>query len=138
MQILFGRSYTVGSALIRLGTWSVWGHCGIVTPEGTVIEARWGGGVVERPMAKVLAGMSAHHVLEVACPDDAAGLAWARSTLGARYDWRGVFGLAIRRRWDQDDAWFCSEHVEAALAAAGRRRWRQPWRVTPQHSWMVV
>jgi len=52
----------------------------------------------------------------------------------------GVFGLALRRSWQDKRAWFCSELVAWAAAEAG-----SPWfrrerigRVTPEHLWMLA
>lgn len=133
------RARSLSSWLIRVATWSEWSHCAIVTPNETVIESRaLMGGVVEQPLADSLAHASEHRIVEVSTPDDAAGVAWARAQIGAPYDWTGVLGIALRRRWADPDSWFCSELVEAALAAAGRLRFRDVPRVTPQHSWMAL
>ena len=139
LPVVFSRSRTPGAALIRLVTWSSWSHNGVLTPEGTVIEARWPDGVVETPLDAFIARASRFELCEFDCPDPGAAVAWARSQIGKPYDTWGVIGLGIRRRWQEDDAWWCSELVEAALARGGRLRFRRDLhRVTPQHSWMVT
>lgn len=140
MRVLYSRSHSLGSLLIRLVTWSRWSHCAIVTDAATVIESRaLLGGVVEREMSTAIADATTLKFVEVQTADDAAGIAWARQQVGKPYDWSGVIGIALHRVWDEPDRWFCSELVEAALAAAGRRRFRvELGRVTPQHSWMVA
>lgn len=138
LRLLFGRSHSIGSLIVRVGTASVWGHVGVLTDDGTVIEARAWQGVVERPFDEVVAGMSYHHIAPVECPRPEAGIAWARTQIGRPYDWAGVFAIPVRRQWDREDRWFCSEFVEAAIANAGRRRWRHPWRITPGLSYMAV
>jgi len=139
MQAIFCRRRNVGSLLLRTFTWSSWSHCGIVTPDLTVIEAAAFHGVVERPWSEFIAGVSRYSVRSIDVPDEAAAIEWARSQVGKRYDWSGVIGLGLRREWDQPQAWFCSELLEAAAAAGGRRRFvHQARRVTPQHSWMVA
>ena len=139
MQLIFSRSRTIGSPLIRLATWGTWSHCGILTPEQTVLEARWPQGVVETPVEQFRAHASHHAEATIATPDDAAGIAWARRQIGKPYDTFGVLSLGIQRDWEDPEKWWCSEFVEAALIAAGRRRFRHgSRRITPQHSWMVL
>lgn len=135
LTLIYGRSHTLGSLIVRVGTLSVWGHVGVVTPERTVIEAKAWQGVVERPIGEVIAGMSHHELVDVACLEPSAGIAWARSTLGRPYDWAGVLAVPGRRDWHAADRWFCSEHAEQALVMAGRPRFRRVWRVTPGMSY---
>lgn len=139
MRILYSRSHSIGSMLIRAATMSAWSHCAIVTPDDTVIESRaLAGGVVERPLNDAIYDASRHAFSDIAAPDDAAGIAWARTQIGKPYDWAAVTGIALRRKWHHELAWFCSELVEAALSAAGLQRFRSDlWRVTPGDSWML-
>lgn len=40
---------------------------------------------------------------------------------------------ALRRRWQDNDAWFCSELVAWAFEAGGRSLFREhAWRITPR------
>lgn len=138
MQLLFTRSRSLPTVLIRWVTWSQWSHVGIITPQDTVIEARAFHGVVETPLAEAVQRASHSAVIGVTLPDEAAALAWAGAQLGKRYDWTGAIGIGLRREWDQPNAWWCSELAEGALAAGGRRAFRRGVaRVTPEHSWMV-
>lgn len=140
MHTIFCRRHNAGSVLLRTALWSSWSHCGIVTPELTVIEAAAFHGVVERPFQEFIAGVSRYSVRSIALPDDAAAIAWAREQVGKPYDWLGVIGLGLRRDdWQVDSAWFCSELLEGSAAAGGRQRFvHQVRRVSPQHSWMVA
>jgi uncharacterized protein YycO len=140
MKAIYCRRHNPGSLLLRFFTWSSWSHCGIVTPDGTVIEAAAFHGVIERPLSEFMAGVSKSADRDIPLPDDAAAIRFARAQVGKPYDWSGAIGLALRRdTWQADDAWFCSELVEAAAAAGGRQRFiNQASRVTPQHSWMVA
>lgn len=124
MRIIFSRSRNLGSVLIRAGSWwGAWSHCSLLVPGGLVIEsvaAR--GGVVVAPLHALLARVSAHQCLDLPTPDDAAGYAWAESTIGARYDWGGVLAIPGRqRKWQDSARWYCSEHCATALEVAGRR-----------------
>jgi uncharacterized protein YycO len=139
MKTIFCRRHTVGSIVLRAALWSSWSHCGIVLPDDTVVEARAFEGVVHRPVADLIAESSKFEYRDIAVPHDAAAYEFALAQVGKRYDRWGVVGLGVRREWEEPDAWFCSELVEAAAVAGGRRRFlHQARRVTPQHSWMVA
>lgn len=138
MQVIFARRTNVFSFLLRTITWSAWSHCALITDRGTVVEALWGQGVVETPLSEVLARSSKVGYRTIACPDDAAAQAFALAQVGKPYDYAGVVGLALHRDWRRDDAWWCSELLEAAAAAGGNQRFIDgAHRVTPAHSWMV-
>jgi uncharacterized protein YycO len=139
MQAIYCRRHRPGSVLLRAAMWSSWSHCGIITPQFTVIEACSAHGVIERPLEQFLPLWSRYSVKTIALPNDAAAIGFARSQLGKPYDWAGAAGIAVRRQWDDPASWFCSELLEAAAAFGGRQRFvHNAWRVTPQHSWMVA
>lgn len=142
LRLIFSRKHHVGSMLVRLGTWSQWGHCGIVTDywnEARVIEATAMYGVIERPLHEFLEETSEYAFKEVEVPNAEAGIEWARSQLGKSYDWTGVIGMPFHREWGHDDKWFCSEFCETAIYKAGRKRFSSHMnRATPQHVWMVA
>lgn len=140
LPIIYSRERSLGSIAVRAGSWwGQWGHCGLVTPQGTVIEAVAFGGVVESSLHHAQARASKWAIVEVECPDPVAAVAFARQQLGKPYDWGGIFGMVAREPWARDDRWFCSELVEAALAAGGRRRFRvETHRVTPAMSFNVL
>lgn len=139
LRAFYCRAHNPGSLIIRGVTWSAWSHCGIVTPEGTVIEAIAFGGVVEKPLAELQAYASELAFKEIPVPFPDSGIAWARSQLGKPYDYLGVLGIGLHREWFSDGSWWCSELLEEAIYQAGRQRFvNQPRRVTPQLSWMVA
>ena len=131
VQVVFTRSHAIGSLLLRTALWSPWSHCAIVDGE-EVIEAAAFGGVRVRPLADMLA--DATKMAFVTLPGDTqAVIAAARSQIGKPYDWAGVLGFGFRRRWQDDDAWFCSELVAWAFAEAGTPLFRtEHWRITPR------
>lgn len=64
----------------------------------------------------------------------AAARVWLDEQLGKPYDWRCVFGLALRRSWQDEEAWHCSELTEAFRSKFGRARFRaDAWRITSHH-----
>lgn len=131
VQVIFTRSHAIGSLLLRTALWSPWSHCAIVDGE-EVIEAAAFGGVRARPLTDMLA--DATKMAFVTLPGDPqAVIAAARSQIGKPYDWPGVLGFGFRRRWQDDDAWFCSELVAWAFVEAGTPLFRtEAWRITPQ------
>lgn len=48
-----------------------------------------------------------------------AMVAIAKSKLGKPYDFTGILGLGIKRDWQEDDSWFCSEDVSDTLKRSG-------------------
>lgn len=131
VQVAFTRSHAIGSLLLRTALWSPWSHCAIIDGD-EAIEAAAFGGVRVRPLADMLA--DATKMAFVTLPGDTqAVIAAARSQIGKPYDWAGVLGFGFRRRWQDDDAWFCSELVAWAFAEAGTPLFRtEHWRITPQ------
>lgn len=140
IRLLYCRTRHLSTPFLRLGAWSPWSHVALVLPESeAVIDATFmAGGVRQRSLSQLLDICSKYEFRDLTVPDPEAGYAFARSQLGKPYDWTGVIGLGLHRDWQTDDAWWCSEFVEAVLAAAGRPRFENyVQRVTQQHSWMV-
>lgn len=106
--------------------WDVYSHVALITERGTVIEA-WGEGFFQGSVREVPFLWSQHKPgtdVDVFEPIDiepwqcAMVEAMARSQVGKPYDWRGVFRFLSRSTPSVDGAWFCSELVAAAFAAA--------------------
>lgn len=138
MRVLFCTSKLPGAAIIRAVTWSDWSHVAIVDGD-EVIEATWPS-VRVAPLAEVLAKHSRHTFAEIHCQDAAAVIAAVRSQVGKPYDLTALFGMLMRRDWQEADAWFCSELVAWAFAEAGAPLFRPEalYRITPQHLWMIA
>ncbi len=99
-----------------------------VLPDGRLLGAV-PGGVRVRPYDPSALRIERYHV-------DASDtvLSVALAQLGKHYDWPGALGLALRRNWQEDDAWFCSELVAWSFEQAGRPLLNAPqaWRLTPR------
>jgi uncharacterized protein YycO len=140
LEVVYARNRSLLSVLIRnADRWGRWSHCGVLTPQGTVIEARFRQGVVETHIDDFLRRYSRVEVVRVDCLRPARAQAFAAQQLGKPYDWRALFGNLLRATWERVDAWQCTELVEAALVKAGRRRFRgnTGWRISPNQSYMV-
>jgi len=56
----------------------------------------------------------------------------ALGCLGAKYDWKGIWGFIRKKKRHSEEKWFCSELVAYALYKAGCPvSRREPWRETP-------
>lgn len=140
LQVVYSRSHSIGGIAIRfLDRFGQWSHCGIVSHEGTVIEAVAFKGVIETPLVKYYARYAAFHIVQIPCDNPEGAIEFARSQIGKPYDYWGAIGIAVRRKsWSDEDAWQCSELVEASLKSAGRTRFRNdPAVITPNISFMV-
>lgn len=139
-RAIYCRSRSPVALAIRLGDGvGPWAHCaGLIDPEH-VIEARGLQGVVITPLTDLIRRSSEFALVDYSVPDIEAGRAWARSTVGARYDWGGAIGVPWRRAWQDGEAWYCSEHLEQWLARAGLARFRAEARgIGPNRSYWAA
>lgn len=138
MKIVFARRPTLGSWLIRIGTWSQWSHCAVIDGD-TVIDATWPHGVRRTLLADWVIRYADNEVANIQLPHEDAATGFLVRQIGRRYDWTALVGFFFRRGWKDEDRWFCSELVEAAVMAGGLRRFReQLTRITPRDVWMVT
>ncbi len=140
VRLLFSTTGNPFSALIRAATWSRWSHVAIIDDGDMVIEAAALHGVRRVPFVDAINRAADAALVELPSPDPAAVIAAAASQIGKPYDYTAILGLGLRRDWQQDDAWFCSELVAWAFDAAGHPLFRPDSlrRVTPQHLWMLA
>lgn len=138
MILVFTRSHSLSSAAIRLATWSRWSHVALVSGTSSGIDSTARLGVVERPLDEILCDASEFRFVEFPIKKERV-IEVARTQLGRPYDWTAVTGIALRRNWQDDDSWFCSELIAWASHAAGAPLFRPEslYRVTPQHLWML-
>jgi uncharacterized protein YycO len=119
--IRFVSGKGISSGIIKLGTFSKWSHVDLVTPEGFYLGARLDGGVQAR--APGYDGPNADvEFANVWLPPSMEERLWGfvRAQIGKPYDFTAILGIAFRRDWREDDAWFCSELVAAAFEQAGK------------------
>lgn len=142
LDVIYSRSVSLGSFLIRAGAWwGPWSHCGIVDSDGNeVIESLASrGGVVITPLSEVIERSSATQIVSIECPNPDKAIEWARSMVGKPYDWAGLLAIPFReRKWQSENRWYCSEHVEMALKVGGRERFRDGLHgISPCQSYFV-
>lgn len=138
VRVIFTRRRHPGSLLLRAFLWSAWSHCALIDGEH-IIEAAATGGVKFRPLAELQAESSHWTIVDIPAADPSAVLQAALAQVGRGYDWLGVLGIGFRRRWQDDDRWFCSELIAYAFEVAGSPLFRgTPWRITPRDLFLPI
>lgn len=133
--------YTRRASLLSRGLqgflWSEWSHVAVLdVVTGNAIEAVFGHGVREVDLDVTLAGTQ-YQIVAVPTPNPRAVIAVAREQVGKPYDTRGCLGIAVRRRWQDDDSFFCSELAAFAFHEAGDPKFSaDAWRITPR-DWSI-
>lgn len=102
------------SWLVRQRTGCEYSHVDFWLPDGSLLGALPGVGVVKRPVPKKERSL----IYEV---DTDSGHLYAMTQVGKPYDWLAIAGLAIPlpRPWQHPDRWYCSEIVATSLLQAG-------------------
>ena len=138
ISLLFTTSHHPMSAVIRACTWSSWSHVALIDGMD-VVEAMAPNGVRRFPVLEAINHSKNAAVVDLPCRDPQAVIAAAASQIGKPYDYTAVLGLGLKRDWQQDDSWFCSELVAWAFEQAGEPLFRAEIlrRVTPEHLWML-
>lgn len=138
VRVLFSTTRLPLSVAIRTFTWSRWSHVAVVDGD-SVIEAVALHGVRRAPLADALSRSADFAIADLPARDPQAVIDAAASQIGKPYDYSALAGLALRRDWQSDDAWFCSELVAWAFDATGQPLVRPEFRrrVYPQHLWML-
>ena len=137
MRVLLCTTNKIGSRINRAVTWSRWSHAAIIDGD-EIIEAVWPRERVSS-LIHALENASAMAVIDIPVADEAGAIAAARSQVGKPYDLLGVIGLGIKRNWQDDDAWWCSELIPWAAQQGGTELFRPEAlrRITPEHLWML-
>ncbi len=139
VALLFSTTRSPFSWLIRAVTWSRWSHVSVVDGD-TIIEAHALHGVIRTPLAEAIAKASECELVRLPAGDPAAVIAAAVSQIGKPYDWTALIAWLLRRDWQEDDSWFCSELVAWAFGKGGSPLFRPGilHRVTPEHIAMLA
>lgn len=117
-RVLLFRGRGLISAAIRWQTRSEYSHAALLMPDGRILESWQGAGVrvkeitdwtdVDRFTVPALTDTGWGKVLD---------FAWAQ--IGSGYDYTGVLRFVSRRKSPENNRWFCSELVFAALVQTG-------------------
>ena len=141
IRLIFSNSSQPLSPLIRWVTWSDWSHVAILVDDNLIIESTLSrGGVKIDSLSNFKDRSKDWAIFEVDCKSPSRVLAAAMTQVGKPYDWTGILGIGLKRDWQEDDAWFCSEFVFWAFDYAGEPKIRKDSirRATPQHCYMFA
>lgn len=118
------------SALIRWQTRGRYSHAALLLPDGRIVEA-WSGDGVRVKRLTDWSGVDCYMIpgMTAAQWDDA--IAFALDQLGKGYDYWAIVRFISRERMPDNDRWFCSELVFAAIEHAGVRLFERT------HSWSI-
>lgn len=121
ITVLCTRRHLPGSALIRVWHRAAVSHVALIDPEREeVIEAVWPR-VRVTPLAEARAKASYAVERRIALPHPERAIAFARSQIGKRYDWKATIGVGVRYDMHDAERWNCVELIAAAVAAGGRQ-----------------
>lgn len=99
-------------------------HVDVKMPNGRLLGARsdnvgGGDGVLERPDPYEKVSKIVYFEITATADQEAIFFAFLHAQLGKPYDHLAIIGFIWNRNWRDDDAWYCSEVVAAALEEAG-------------------
>jgi uncharacterized protein YycO len=116
--VLLFRGRGIISMLIRWQSRSPYSHAALLMPDGRIVESWQGSGV----RIKSVKDWTDIEIYDVVAMDDFAwslALDFAADLVGSGYDYKAVMRFVSRRPASDNERWFCSELVFAALQSAG-------------------
>jgi uncharacterized protein YycO len=132
MNVIFATDKKIWSVFIRWFTWSKYSHVALVNGD-KVIEATLAHGVRMTSLDNFLSRYKKTLMCDVTVVDEEKAWNFALKQICKPYDISAIIGLALRRKWTNDDKWFCSELVVASLYQGGVTLIRKDtYRVTPE------
>ena len=133
IPVIFGKANAISSYAIRAFTWSRWSHVGIIDGD-YVVEALAGQGVVRTPLAEFKARYDKWEIAQAPVADLDIAYKRLREQIGKKYDYLAIVGIILRQRWDNTEAWICSElyaHISDIV------RHDRVSRFTPECVWRI-
>lgn len=139
IEIIVASQYSPAALLIRFFTFSKWNHSAICFGN-EVFDSTFLPGVKVQSKQEFLKKYTRHEIIEIENINTSDAYNFVCNQLGKKYDWKALFGIFFqKRKWHDDQKWFCSELVEATISAGGRQRFRDTLhRITPYQNWSVI
>lgn len=145
MYLVLCTAPNPGAWLLRFVMWSRWSHSAILDEDdqdGVVYDSTLlGGGVRATSMVDFLDHYPKNELRLIAVDPDRIdeARAWLAAQIGKRYDWTALLSWIVRRNWQDEDSWFCSELTEAFIDLFSTPRFRESVsRITPKHQDMLA
>ena len=114
---------------IRFRTWSKYSHVDFVLDKNLYLGAIPIGGVCKHSHRYPVEG---YFELDVTKEQYEKIMDNAHAQIGKPYDFKGLFGYAQERDWQEDDAWFCSEYVAGAIEPVIRLFNEDTFKISPR------
>lgn len=119
MRGIFTSGNNIAAVAIKLATQCRWYHCGALTDDGVVYEARFAKGVIKSDLDE-FKSRGHYLIIDYDVDDVTAATDFLESQVGKKYDYTGLYGyLTMDRDWQKPDSWYCSELLSAALDNGG-------------------
>ena len=119
MRLLFVRSEGLASLGIRRFEGGESSHVGIALDDNTVIDATMKYGVTNRSFSSFMDNRTLVDDITFPLTNETNAINFAKSMIGATYDWTALVGFVGWRDLSRDDRWYCSELAAASMAAGG-------------------
>ena len=126
MRVLFTATNhgaaQIGSRLIRAFEGGLASHCGVVMPDGQVIDANAWDGVSEQAPEAFLDGREVVADVTISLPNEVAAYDWLRGQVGHRYDLEDIFSFLLWRDVGSPRRHACSGLILRAMLAGGHEQ----------------
>ena len=116
--VLLFKGKGVISGSIRWQTRSIYSHAAILLPDGKIIES-WQGDGVRIKELKNWDNIDAFYVKGMSDEQWDKAIWFAKKQIGKKYDYIAILRFITRTKHPDNQTWFCSELVFAALLYAG-------------------
>lgn len=143
--VLCTRPRNISSWFLRFLLWSKWSHSAIYDEElGVVHDTTFSGGGCKATLAEEFfkhypLSHCEFRPINILPIRMVAARQWLSDQIGKKYDWTALLSWIVRRDWQEDDRWFCSEETETFISLFDRQRFvAKMSRVTPQHQAMLL
>lgn len=110
------------SRAIRAAEYGFWAsHVEAVMPEGDIVGAHADGGVMARQPGYDKGETTREVFVSLECDNETERkfCEFMRSQVGKPYDMTAIAAFMLGRDWREQDSWFCSELITAALEHSG-------------------
>lgn len=114
---------------IRFRTWSKYSHVDFVVGDGHYLGALPFTGVCRHTHNYPTED---YFVLDVTPEQHKEIMDRALAQIGKPYDFKGLFGYAFKRNWQEDDSWFCSEYVSGVIQPTIKLFNEEPRKISPR------
>jgi hypothetical protein len=115
------------SRIIRFFTWSKFSHVDYVFTDGSLFSAHpCGVSFKDRNPNEI------EEYFEMEVTDKKVIEKFLFQQINRPYDWKAIFGMPLRRNWQEEDNWFCSELIAAAIQCDTKLFNEDISRITPR------